>query len=376
MKRILRVRYDTREELAKITKGAIYYCYQCGTCTASCLLSPVLSTRKLLRYMQLGLIESVAEQVWSCVTCRYCELQCPHQIPIVEIVRGARIKLYESKRVPEQVNEPLWSIYEEGNPLAMPRRERTMWAKGLKLSRKPDIAIYVCCLSAYDRRLQRTLRKLIEVISSAGYNVGIVGDAMCCGDVVYHIGETGFFEELAKTNVEAIEAVGASIIVTLSPHCHYALVELYPRFGAKPSTKVLHYTQLLAQILREGRIEAKYAHGNTRVTYHDPCYLGRWLGIYDEPRSVIRSIEGIELVEMPRNRENSTCCGGGGGSMWLENRASRKLARNRLYEARSIEAKILVTACPYCIRMFEDEERVARTGLGINDVVELVSRVH
>ncbi len=373
MRPVLRVSFERREELARLSGGAINYCYQCGTCTATCPLAPAVQVRRMLRYLQLGALEPAGRQAWACVTCRLCALECPHRVDVPRAVWAARRKLYEARSAPERADEVLWSLYEEGNPLGLPRRERLAWSRGLRLSPRPDVLVFACCVHAYDPRLQRALRLLVRLLAEAGYSVGVARDLVCCGDAAYQVGEEGLFEELAKANAEAIEASGAGVVVATSPHTLYALRELYPRYGARLSAEVVHYSQLLARAVDEGRLAPPRAEG-LRVTYHDPCYLGRWSGVYDEPRRLLRSVEGLELVEMPRSRERSLCCGGGGGGFWLENREARRLARARLEEARSTGASAVATACPYCVRMLEDEERVARTGLRVLDVVELLAR--
>jgi Fe-S oxidoreductase len=373
VRQVVRLRFEAREELAKLSRGAIYECFQCGTCTATCPLTPSTGIRRAIRSLQLGLVEPAYETAWSCVSCGLCEARCPHQVPIAEALRSARVKLYEARRAPERVDEVLWSVYEEGNPLSMPRRERNAWARGLPLSGKADVLIYPCCLQAYDPRQQKILRALVALLARAGYRVGLASDAVCCGDAVYWAGEEGLLEELAKANADALESSQASIIVVPSPHALYMLTKVYPRYGAKVSAKLVHPVQLLAEAVNEGRLGEARLGAELVVTYHDPCYLGRRLGVYDEPRRLVGIVEGVKLVEMPRSREDSLCCGGGGGAMWLENRSARRLAAERLREAKATGARVLVTACPYCTRMFEDEERLMRTGLRVLDVVELLA---
>ncbi len=370
-----RLDFKTREKIASYAGPTFSRCYQCGTCTAVCLLPRTIPVRRVLRKAQLGIPE-IDQQVWKCVSCKYCDTSCPRGVEIASVMRGLKAMLYEEKKAPAQLNEVLWRVYEEGNPLGEPRTQRAAWLQGIELPANPGeggVLLYTCCLAAYDKRLQNTLRSLVEILKKAGVPVTVMRDAeTCCGDVIYHIGEEYFLEELAQGNVEAMEKLKPTAIVTVSPHSYNMLKHVYPRLGAKPPAPVMHHVQLLAEFINDGRI--KPGRLEATVTYHDPCYLGRWNNIYEEPRTVLESIEGLKLVEMEHTKSRSLCCGGGGGSIWSENMEARSITRRRLDEARSTEASAMATACPYCIRMFEDEAKVARVDLQFPDVVELLSR--
>lgn len=371
MKGPLRLDFEFRRKVAEYSGNTFYRCYQCGTCTASCLLPRTIPVRKVIRKAQLG-IKDFGQEVWKCVSCKYCDNSCPRGVEIASVIRGIKAMLYEEKQAPPQLNEVLWRVYEEGNPLGESRAQRTAWLQGLPVSREPgNVLIYNCCLTAYDRRLQNTVRSLVEILSKAGVEVSVIGeDENCCGDVVYHIGEEYFLEELAQGNVEAMERLKPTVIVTVSPHTYNMLTRIYPRLGAKPPAPVMHHVQLLAELISDGRL--KPGRLEATVTYHDPCYLGRWSGIYEEPRSILESIDGLRLVEMEHHGPRSLCCGGGGGAIWSENMEARSITRRRINEALQTEAPVMATACPYCIRMFEDEAKIMNANLQFRDVVEIL----
>ncbi len=365
----LKLDFETRDRIMRYSRGTLGLCYQCGVCTASCLIAPSVSVRRIIREAQIGVVSR--EDLWKCITCKYCETTCPRGVRIADVVVGGRTVLYERKIVPERLVEVLWKVYDTGNPLGSPRRERGLWARGLSVEGGGEVVLYTCCMNAYDRRLQKVTRGLVELLAKAGIKVSFAWDGeSCCGDVVYNIGEEYFLEELAQSNIAVIEMLKPTLIVVTSPHAYNMLVNVYPRFKAKPPAPVVHYTQLLAELITEGRL--KPGRFEATVTYHDPCYLGRWNNVYEEPRTILQHVEGLRLIEMEHSRLNSLCCGGGGGAFWFENVEARGVTRRRLNEAIATGAQIMATACPYCIRMFEDELRVLKQTLTISDVVEIL----
>ncbi len=368
-----RIDFSRVRKLAEVSGNNTYLCYQCGTCTASCLLAPSISVRRAIKYAQIGYLPSNGGEVWRCISCKYCDARCPRGVEIAKIMRGFKREFYEAKQSPNELTEALWRVYEEGNPLGSPRRERSAWASGIKLDDKPDVVLYTCCLAAYDRRLQKVLRSLVDVLKRAGVRVGILGESeTCCGDVVYHTGEDYFLEELAQNNADIIEKSGAPVVLTVSPHTYNMLKNIYPKYGAKIGVPIMTHVQYLSEVLSGGRLKPKPPKRPRPITYHDPCYLGRWNNVYEEPRQLIEAIPGIRLVEMEHNRSYSLCCGGGGGSIWMENKDARRVTKRRLREAKDTGAVEMATACPYCIRMFEDELKIERLDVGIVDVVELL----
>jgi len=292
-------------------------------------------------------------------------------VNIASLIRVARKFLYEDKWFPEDVNEILWRLYEEGNPLGSPRGERFSWVKIPSINPSPDVIIYTCCLVAYDRRGQKTILKLIDLLKNIGLTVDVFREGACCGDIVYQIGEEYFYQEIINENVEKLESLKPSIILTISPHVYHNLKNLYPKYGARINIPIMHHTQLIHELIESGKIELGRIKSD--VTYHDPCYLARYNDVVDEPRDILSAIDGINLRELPHNKGETLCCGGGGGGLWLENKWARNSTKNRLTEVRELGVDKLVTACPYCIRMFEDEASLEGLNIEVQDIIDLLS---
>ena len=355
-------------------------CYQCGTCTAACPLG--VQVRKLLRDIQLGATdEAIGDpNVWSCATCKLCELRCPRGVDITDLLHSLRILAFESRKAPQKLEQALWGIYEQGNPHGGNKNERGKWAEGLNVpitgngQKSSKYLLYAGCAASYDPRLQNVARSVVEVLQKAGVQVSVLGEnENCCGDVVYQIGEEGFLEELVQKNIKTFNDSEAETVITVSPHCLNMFKNIYPHYGKMPN--VLHYTEILSEFIDHGELEVKRielvgAEG-IQVTYHDPCYLGRYYGIYEEPRRILESIPGIKLTEMRDNKENALCCGGGGGQMWNENMTIRP-SHDRVIQA-SESASVLATSCPYCIQNFEDAAKTKGLALKITDVSELLN---
>jgi Fe-S oxidoreductase len=284
----------------------------------------------------------------------------------------------ESKKTPPKLESALWGVYEEGNPWGGTKKSRINWAEGLNvrsaLDEKVDYMIYVGCAASFDSRLQRVTRSLVQVLNDTGVSFGFLGNSEnCCGDVVYQSGETGFLEELVLGNIELFKKTEAQGIVSISPHCHNMFKDVYPKYGS--TMRALHYTELLAELIDGDKVKTSSDgnDGRTTVTYHDPCYLGRYNGVYEQPRKVLESIPGVELVEMDDNKENALCCGGGGGQMWLDVVGERP-SHKRVAQAANTGASVLTSSCPYCIQNFEDGVRTkGPSELKVMDVVEVLA---
>ncbi len=366
----LRLDFEVRDRIMKYSYGTLGLCYQCGVCTASCLISPSISVRRIVREAQIGVVTK--GDTWKCLTCRYCDTTCPRGVRIADVILGGRVILYERKVVPERLVDTLWRVYETGNPLGSPKRERSVWAKGLAIRSEGDVLVYTCCMNAYDRRLQRVTRSLVEVLAKAGVKAIYAWDGeSCCGDVVFNVGEEYFLEELAQNNVALMERFKPTLIIVTSPHAYNMLVNVYPRYRAKPPAPVLHYAQFVVELITSGKL--KPGRFEATVTYHDPCYLGRWSNVYEEPRTILQHIDGLRFTEMEHNKSNGLCCGGGGGAFWSENIEARSVTRRRLSEASLTGAQVMTTACPYCIRMFEDELKITKYTLTVSDVIEVLA---
>ena len=373
---------DATELRTFAIENALFRCIQCGKCAASCPMGfkTILNPRKLVyQTLVAGELDPQAHQeLWDCTTCFTCSIRCPKEVDPGNMVIQLRTLLVEDGRIPGTLSTALKSISERGNPLVMPARERGDWVGEMDVKRLEDGAdlfFYVGCYASFDMRAQNVARAMVRVFDAAGVDYGILAeDERCCGSEVRRLGEQGedsLFEMLVEDWEEEMEDCEYQSMVTISPHCFDAFKNHYPMNGRK----VEHYTQLLANLISEGKLSFSTKVERT-VTYHDPCYLGKQNGIFDEPRAVLKALPGLKLVEMDRSREKSLCCEGGGGRIWIEDPVPEtKLAAWRIQEAIEVGAEVIATACPFCMQMFEDAVRTAglEDKLKILDIAELAA---
>jgi Fe-S oxidoreductase len=363
------------EKLGGAVGEALSLCYQCGTCTAVCPMN--IPIRRLLRGAQFGIKDASYddERLWYCATCRLCEYTCPRGVKVTEIIHALRVLGFQDRKAPPKLEQALWGVYEERNSWGGKKAERADWSKGLDLpepKRRTKFVLYTGCAVSYDQRLQRVARYVVDILRRADVDFQTLGGKEnCCGDVVYQVGEEGFLEELIAGNIKQFSEAGDTV-VTLSPHCYNMFESVYAKYG-KP-LQALHYTQLLAELLDSGalKLEGERMSDGT-VTYHDPCYLGRYHGIYEEPRKILESVPGLKLVEMKENKEAAICCGGGGGMMWTEFSGERP-SRRRVTQASESGAAVLATSCPYCILNFEDALKTE--GISTMKVADIAEVLH
>ena len=374
------------KEVTDIIKEAggeeLKLCYQCGLCTGVCPWNIVRSfpVRRIMHQAQLGLVDFEDEDMWLCVTCRACVERCPRNVNIIDVMGALRrsiIKLGVAK-VPDSLRITLKNISGTGNPFGEPPENRTNWAKDLDIkeyTEGTEWLYYIGSVASYDPKLQRIPRAIVNLFNKARVDFGILGNRETySGESVRKAGDEQLFRTLAQTNIDTFKELGVKKIVATSPHSYHTFKNEYPELGG--NFEVIHYSQLLAELIKEGRLKPT-KELNKKVTYHDPCYLGRHNGIYDEPREVLHSISGIELVEMPRSRENSLCCGGGGGGIWMETKKGERFANIRLEEAIETGASVLAVACPFCMSMFDDSVLSLDKSdiIEIKDIAELLQEV-
>ena len=354
-------------------------CYQCGVCSATCPWNLVRSfiVRRVMHQAQLGLVDFEAEEMWLCATCGACVQRCPRGVEIIDIMRALRRVISEvgTAKVPDSLRIAIKNISGVGNPLGEPPETRADWAKDLGVkayTEGTELLYFPCCIPAYDPRLQRVAQATVNILKKADVDFGILGTKeSCCGESVRKAGQESLFQSLTQSNISAFAEAGVSKIVTTSPHCYNTFKHEYPEFGG--DFEVIHFSQYLAQLIKEGRL--KFTKNlDRKVTYHDPCYLGRHNGIYDEPREVLEGIPGVELVEMLDSGENSLCCGGGGGRIWMETKKGERFSDLRIEQALEVGASILAVSCPYCLLNFEDSVLTGDKGdiIEIKDIAELV----
>jgi Fe-S oxidoreductase len=354
-------------------------CYQCGTCTAVCPWNKVRSfiVRRIMHQGQLGLVDFEDEDVWLCATCNNCVKRCPRGVEIIDVMRALRRAVTELgiAKVPDSLRITIKNISGVGNPLGEAEDKRANWAQDLDIklhTEGTEILYFPCCIPEYDPSVQRVARATAAVLKKAGVDFGILGNrANCCGESVRKAGDEAVFKQLAQNNITALEEAGVRKIIVSSPHCYHALKNEYPRLGT--SFEVTHVSQYLLELLKQERLKLT-KEVNLKVAYHDPCYLGRHNDIYDEPREVLRSIPGLELVELADHREFSLCCGGGGGRIWMETKSGERFSDLRLNQALETGAKVLAVACPYCMLNFNDSVLTQDKGdlIEVRDIAELV----
>ena len=358
-------------------------CYQCGLCDVVCPWNRVttFSMRKLIREATFGLTEIESEEIWRCTTCGKCPQQCPRDVKQIESGVSLRRIATEYGVFPAPVR-PIrtisGSLVGEGNPLNEERKKRADWAEGLSVktfTEGMEILYFPCCYLSYDPRLKKVARATANILNRAGVDFGILGaKENCCGESIRKTGDEEVFKRLARENIKTFIDHGVKKILVSSPHCYHTFKNEYSEFMV--NFEVVHLSQYVFALMNEGRLALNKEYGK-KVAYHDPCYLGRHNGIYDEPREVLKRIQGLELNEMPESRADSLCCGGGGGRIWMETPKGERFSNLRVEQAIGVGAEVLVTACPYCITNFEDSRLNRENGevIEIKDITEIVQEV-
>ena len=362
---------------------AFKFCYQCGLCDTVCPWNRVrtFSMRKIIREATFGLTDIETEEMWRCTTCGNCPRQCPRGVKIIEAGVSLRRISTEYGVFPTPVSPVRGvaaSLLGKGNPLGEDRDKRAAWAQGLSV--KPftegmEILYFPGCYLCYDPRLKKVASATANILNKAGVEFGILGDKEnCCGESIRKTGDEELFKRLARENIKAFIDNGVRKILVSSPHCYHTFKNEYPEF--KVNFEVVHISQYLAELIQEGRLEIIKEY-EKKVTYHDPCYLGRHNGIYDEPREVLRKIPGLELTEMADSLEDSLCCGGGGGRIWMETVKGERFSDLRIEQAVNAGAEVLATSCPYCITHFEESRIALEEGQApeIMDITEIIQEV-
>ncbi len=361
------------EEIKEAGGDDLRFCFQCGLCDTVCPWNRVrqFSIRKIIREAAFGLTEIESEDIWCCTTCGRCTQRCPRGVKQIEVGVSLRRIASEYEVFPASVKPARTaraSLISEGNPLQFDRSKRADWAKdqSVKTYESGMEALYfVGCYLSFDPRMKKVATATAKILRKAGVNFGILGTSEnCCGESIRKTGSEDVFQSLAKENIKTFIDKGVKKIIVSSPHCFHTFKNEYPEFMV--NFEVVHITEYLAELIREGRLELSGEYSKT-VTYHDPCYIGRHNDIYDEPREVLQGISGLQLVEMSDTRRDSLCCGGGGGRIWMDTPKEQRFSDLRLKQARTTGAKVLVTACPYCITNFEE----SRLNLEYDDIIEV-----
>lgn len=304
-----------------------------------------------------------AETLWSCTTCSACVAVCPLAVSPLEYITDLRRNLVGEAELRGAPAQALQKMQRSGNPWGLPAAERFAWAEGLEVptvEERPDFDVlyWVGCAGSYDRRLQKVARSIVKLLHAAGVSFAVLGEReKCTGESARRMGEEFLFQELAQENIATLASCGVRKIVTHCPHCLNSFRQDYPQFDAH--YEVVHHTTYLQELIDAGKLVVPEPEDSTeakRVTYHDPCYLARVQGETEAPRQLLEASgdDRSDLVEMPRNRENTACCGGGGGRMWFDDAPEERVGQARVQEALDTDADRVAVGCPFCLIMMQD----------------------
>ncbi|MFE5430326.1 (Fe-S)-binding protein [Peribacillus simplex] len=414
----------------------LYSCVECGRCTNMCpatgtgkMLSPmdlivkmrdhltekgtaitsksawlpefVFSKAKANRLTLQGAAEVAAgydvnligdviteEEIWACTTCRNCEDQCPVMNEHVDkIIDLRRYLVLTEGKMDVDAQRAITNIERQGNPWGINRKERENWREGRddievptvkeleKKGEEFEYLFFVGSMGSYDNRSQKIAQSLAKVLNKAGVKFAILGNKeKNSGDTPRRIGNEFLFQDLANANIETFQKHNVKKIVTMDPHAYNTFKNEYPEFGLE-DVEVYHHTELLFELIQEGRITPKYEVNET-VVYHDSCYLGRYNDVYDPPREILKAIPGVKVIEMKRNRETGMCCGAGGGMMWMEEDAGQRINVARTEQALAVSPSVIGSGCPYCLTMLSDGTKAAEMEDNIKtlDIVEILEK--
>jgi Fe-S oxidoreductase/nitrate reductase gamma subunit len=320
------------------------------------------------------------DEIWACTTCAACQETCPVYVEhVAKVIDMRRNLVLMQSKMPETAQLMLRNMDSRGHPWAgvQSLRLRGDWTSGQNIrilgeSDSTDVLFWVGCTGALvDRNVAATL-SMVKILKAAGIDFAVFGEAEgCCGDPARRAGYEIVFQTMVEQNIAAFKAHNVKEIITACPHCYNTLKNEYPQYGAE--FKVVHYTDLMADLLRRGKLKLTGALDSV-VTYHDPCYLGRYNNIYSSPREVLRAVPQASIREMARSREDSFCCGGGGAHMWIEENAGRKINEVRIEDVMKTGADMVVTTCPFCLQMLEEgiERKELKGTLQAKDLSEVV----
>ncbi len=385
-----------------------YTCTECGRCSSVC---PANTTGKLLNPKKIfvdirartmekanALLPDAAggaeqrdsvlghqlldnfiteQELWACTTCMACVQECPvmieHVDAIVEMRRG--LVLNES-RFPDELKSTFANLERNFTPWAFGHSSRADWARGLDVPlmadvKSADVLFWVGCAGSYDARYQKVARAFVTLLKTAGVNFAILGtEEKCTGDPARRMGNEYLAQTLIAENIATLNGYNVKEIVVTCPHCLQSLGKEYRQFGG--TYNVTHHSVFLHNLVREGKLKIARGQEST-VTFHDPCYLGRYNDTYDAPREVLGAIAGLTNVEMPRSHDRSFCCGAGGGRMWMEEREGKRVNIERTEEALATGAGTIGTGCPFCMTMLTDGVKAKEaSGVAVKDIAELL----
>lgn len=368
-------------------------CIRCGRCRNSCpayLTGKPLNPQGVIQSLK-GVMEKSGKEgkyerlldyissdaVWSCTTCLACQNNCPLEIEHVpRFVDMRRYMVLTEGEFPPELNITFRNLETNGNPWGIGWTSRADWAKDYSIQPvdylAEDVILYwPGCFGSYDEQNINVSKAVVQVLQNGGIKFGILGNLeKCCGDSARRLGNEYLFQMLAMENIRTLQSLGIKTILTQCPHCYNSLKNEYPKLGA--SFNVVHHTQFIEELMKTGRIHGHFSEKLT-ITYHDPCYLGRYNKIYNPVREILNNLVNIHYIEMKKNKECSFCCGAGGGRMWLEERLGSRITKMRAAYIDATGAEIVCTACPYCMTMLKDE--LMESGRKVMDFAEILNKI-
>jgi Fe-S oxidoreductase/nitrate reductase gamma subunit len=389
-----------------------YTCTECGRCTAVCpanITGKPLSPRKIMidtrvRTMELapamvdGAVPDATltehrlldqfiteEELWACTSCRACVYECPVSIDQLEIINELRRYLVLSEsRFPEEVQPAFEALERNGAPWAFPQSSRADWAQGLDIptmaqlaerGETPEVLYWVGCMGSFDDRARKTTIAVARILKAAGVRFAILGqEESCNGDPARRLGNEYLYQMLARQNIETLDRYNVRTVLTNCPHCFHQIGNEYEALGGH--YEVVHHSTYIAALLQEGRIPLTAdGNGAASIVYHDACYLGRYNGVYEAPRDVIkRALPVVDVREAPRSGDRSLCCGAGGGRMFMEERTGTRINAERKRELAATGAEIVAVACPFCMTMLGDAASDSEQQVPVADIAELIAQ--
>jgi len=386
----VKVGFNTVQELPWDRRLMLLACTNCGRCQDACpavaagrALNPRLVVQHLGQVLKMDKDSwgqdvfqgAVSEaEVWGCTMCGACVQECPVLIRKPDFLIDLRRYLIANGRADQRMNLLLTNLQTHGNPFGARSHDRVMWMEGLgikTLDEDPNVEYlyWVGCAAAFDQRAQNIAKATATLLQKAGVSFGVLGvKEKCTGEVVRRLGEEGLFQQLALENIETLKSYNVKKIITHCPHCYNTLKNEYPEFGGQFEVK--HHTEIILELINGGRLKLKKG-CKVKAALHDSCYLGRYNGIYDEPRSILNRISDMVRI---RERERSFCCGAGGANFWYKVDEQTRIPDLRLDEVINAGADLLVVECPYCLSMFEESRKIndRYQRLVVKDISEIV----
>lgn len=381
--------------MLKDYRDTIYHCLKCGACrVAYGVYAPIcpsgikfgfdshyaigrISLARAVLDNEAKIDSDLMRRVYTCTSCGACDEQCHDAVGVdpLQVIEELKIAAVEEGMIPPEVRDFLKHMNIHGNPYLLPSKDRGKWAEGMGVETfsGQEYLFYVGDVGSYDERAQKISRSVAALLLKAGVSFGILGEReLSDGNEVNRVGERWLYKSMAQANIELFRELGIRRIITLSPHAYNAFRNDYPQWGGE--YEVLHYTQALAQALKDRKVEPE-GHEDLQVTFHDPCFLGRHNREYEAPRKVLDAIPGLEAVEMERSRGDALCCGGGGGNFFTDilGPGESSPSRIRVREALETGARIIVTACPKCFNMLDDAVKTegAEEKIAVRDLSQL-----